>query len=178
MSQRYNGKQKAILVFSVLCLVIGVPVLQAFKQPEFASITMFMGCLFSFFFAVDYEGERMVKGMGIIVFGIIFGSYYPEMMFYANDGKKLLSQEVLRNLDVFEKLIVFACAGAGGSIIANHADKSSSDREEAVVSQTVIDKTKGIDNLITHVTAMNKKINNLIYFIVVISIFILVYIAI
>jgi hypothetical protein len=170
MSQNYNNRQKTTLTLSVLCLLLLVPILIAFQHYRSASMAMFLGCIMTFFFVVELKAERILKGFGLIIFGIFAGMYYPEVLFYTENVKSELPKEVLRNLHVFEQLLIFACAGAGGSIIANHADQSSTDREDVVVTQTVIDKTESINKMFSQIEGLNKKLNSLIYFLIFIII--------
>jgi hypothetical protein len=98
---------------------------------------------------LDIKLDRVEKGMIIIAYGVFFQAMYAPMVFYPDVDLKNLAPDLKRNVEMFTQVILLACAGAGGSVIAVHADKSSKDNDQQVVSSTVIDNTQRIDDLIS-----------------------------
>ena len=173
LSQDYTVHHKVLLVITILAF-ISVPILKAFSHVEFSINILFISSLMAFIFILDYKAERFMKGMGLILFGIIVGIILPEALFSELLSKQKLAEsdsfDITKKLDIFSNLMVFACSGAGGSILANHADKSSTDREEVLIQETVIDKTKNIEFLSKQVLQLNKRVGYLFTLVIFVSV--------
>ncbi|MBK3431978.1 hypothetical protein JJD84_14270 [Pseudomonas fluorescens] len=102
---------------------------------------------------------RFLKGMVLIGYGVIFQAVFSRYYYFCIGRDNPNFESLSMQLDLYMQVLLFACAGAGGSIIANHADKSSSDYEHKLPSNEVIDNTKRIDSLIVCVNRTEKKLN-------------------
>ncbi len=181
MSQNYTMHHKVLITITVI-LFIAVPILKVYDYITLSVNFLFMSNLMAFIFILDYKAERFMKGVALILFGIFAGIVIPEQIFpeFVSGVKPTdaLGLDVYQKLDIFKNLMIFACSGAGGSILANHADKSATDREDVVVQQTVIDKTELINNLSQQVVSLNKKLSYLFSLVLFIFVVTLVLIAI
>lgn len=173
----YTNKEKIILTLALILIIVVVPFLLKYKHADEAFIFTIVGYFFLFFFAIEYKHERMFKGIIIICFGMFFGIYYVDI-FVGMLGKDSISPGLAQNLNILSNLAIFSCAGAGGSIIANHADKSSTDREKPISSNNIIYSTQEIKLLRNQLYKLNKKINFILFFGMVSMISILIFILI
>jgi len=159
----YTNKERLILILAVILIIVVVPFLLKYKYADAAFFFTIVGYFFLFFFAIEYKHERMFKGIIIICFGIFFGIYYVDF-FVGMLGRDSISRGLAQNLNIFSNLAIFSCAGAGGSIIANHADKSSTDREKSISSNNIIDSTQEVKLLRNQLVKLNKKLNFILLF--------------
>lgn len=74
--------------------------------------------------------------------------------------------DLIDQFEIYGQVILLACAGAGASIIAAYADKTSIDYEPAastnvktVIEQTVVDNTKKIEQLTAIIEKATKRIS-------------------
>lgn len=112
-----------------------------------------------FMILVEYRQVRFSKGMCLIAYGVLFQTIFPKIYLSIIDHNNPDFEYLSIQLELYTQGLLLACAGAGGSIIANHADKSSIDREEKPASNSTIDNTKNIDNLIKISNRIEKRIN-------------------
>ncbi|MGY0314379.1 hypothetical protein ACV4QK_21135 (plasmid) [Alteromonas macleodii] len=157
----YTTRQKIILALALLSTIIVVPALLFFKHEQIAFNFTMIGYIILFMFVIEHKQERVMKGISIILFGVFFGVYYVDF-FTAMVGKDSINTGLAQNLKILSDLAIFSCAGAGGSVIATHADKTSTDRDEPVISETVIDKTQDIRVLTEHTLKLHKKVNAIV----------------
>lgn len=80
---------------------------------------------------LESKHERFVKGTSLILFGIFFGIFLPETLIPNPDIAKQLPPDMVGNIEIFKNLAVFSCSGAGGSIIAGHAERFLADVEKS-----------------------------------------------
>lgn len=157
----YTSSQKIILALALISTVVVVPALLFFKHEQIAFNFAMIGYIILFLFIIEHKQERVMKGISIILFGVFFGVYYVDF-FTAMVGKDSINTGLGQNLNILSNLAIFSCAGAGGSVIAAHADKTSTDRDEPVISETVIDRTQDIRVLTEHVLKLHKKVNAIV----------------
>ena len=108
---------------------------------------------------LDIRQMRFPKGMILIAYGVLFQVFFPKYYFLFIDHTSPDFENPSVQLDLYMQVLLFACAGAGGSIIANYADKSSSDYEHKIQNNTLIDNTKHIDHLIKITNRIEKRTN-------------------
>ncbi|WP_152614525.1 hypothetical protein [Pseudoalteromonas luteoviolacea] len=70
--------------------------------------------------------------------------------------EQYIPESFSQNFEIYKNLVVFACSGAGGSIIASHAEQLYQADEKQEVKETVVDKTQKIEQLITSVEELRK----------------------
>lgn len=78
---------------------------------------------------LELKVERVIKGISLIAYGILFGIFVPKAIIPTEEFAKTLPMNVIDNLEIFKNLAIFSCAGAGGSIIANHAERFLSEKD-------------------------------------------------
>lgn len=90
----------------------------------------FVASFFSLFLALlESKQERIPKGMALIILGIFTGILIPEALIPDEQLKGILLHDFTEKMKIFKSLAVFVCSGAGGSIIANHAENFLSPTE-------------------------------------------------
>ncbi|MEJ6077180.1 hypothetical protein MT391_01320 [Vibrio sp. 1-Bac 57] len=168
---------KKILIISVLAFLAG-----AFGVPYAISNQFHVAVptlvLFSFlwilFVLLDTKWDRVFKGFVVIIYGIVWGILYQKYLVVL----KLPLVQYNDYLLIFENLAIFSCSGAGGSLLANHADKSCNDIQDTPSQIVVFDKTTQIKLLSNKVDSLIKKINQMQWLLVVTLIICIVIIAI
>jgi len=167
----YTKKGKAAFIsLSVILLFVGVPTSNAFKHLDAAFFIMLTGFAVMFFFVLELEVDRVPKGLILIFSGIMFGIYYPDFAF----SSVQLDENMKEKINIFKQFCIFASAGAGGSIIAAHADKYSTDNEHKTIQKTVIDRTEEIKTLQKSISNLSSNVKSLQYggFIILVLLFI------
>lgn len=100
-----------------------------------------MGAFFLLMIAIlESKQDRIMKGTSLILFGIGFGIFLPEALVPTPEFAKGFPKDLIENLEIFRNLVVFSCSGAGGSIIAGHAERFLSDFD--LVEPQAQDKTQ------------------------------------
>ena len=158
---RKNTYTILMAVTALLSLLVIIPVAVKHGYAIAATHLMLAVCILGVSPLLELKLNRVEKGMIIIAFGVAFTSIYPPLAFYPGVAFTSLPEDLQRNLTVFTQVILLACAGAGGSVIAVHADKSSKDNDQQVVSAAVIDNTQGISDLVAMTKRMNAQIQRL-----------------
>ncbi|CAH6992729.1 hypothetical protein VCHA40P242_10147 [Vibrio chagasii] len=64
-----------------------------------------------------------MKGVMLILFGMFFGIYLPEAIIPSEAAAAKLPRDLVENMEIIKNLVIFSCSGAGGSIIAGHAER-------------------------------------------------------
>ncbi|WP_334596762.1 hypothetical protein [Vibrio mimicus] len=91
-----------------------------------------LGSFFLLMIAIlESKQERIMKGTSLILFGILFGIFLPEALIPNQEIAKNLPPDMVGNMEIFKNLAVFSCSGAGGSIIAGHAERFLADIEKS-----------------------------------------------
>lgn len=162
-SPGFNCYQMIVIAVSLLVLCLALPLVIAFGYPIVGSYLMFFSGLVLFLFLIEMKQERVEKGFCILMYGLSLQIIYSPLVFNASVLDAMSASE-RKLLDVFIQIIVLACAGAGGSIIAAHADRSATDNDPVamVLDKTVIDNTRTINALIANTDNLNRKANWLI----------------
>lgn len=93
---------------------------------------------------------RIMKGLSVIMYGIFWGIMMPRIF------EKHVPVQLMQNWEIFKNLVVFACAGAGGSIIASHVEQGYKKNEAQLNSEVVVDKTRQIEALIRSVESLKR----------------------
>lgn len=122
-----------------------------------------------FIVLLDIRQDRVLKGFSLIAAGVIYQLVYPRF-FYVFVDKASMPSDLIDHFEIYGQVILLACAGAGGSIIAVYADKTSSDYEPAaipsnelsVIEKNVMDNTMHIEQLTKSTNQLNKKLDILL----------------
>lgn len=141
---------KLTIIISSLIGYIGFPASLIFEIYFFSFPTLMIGFLFPFYVLLEYKLDRVLKGLFIIIHGIVWGIVIPKLF------DQYIPVSFDQNIEIFKNLAVFACSGAGGSIIASHVEQHEKESEKKAVKEIVIDKTQKIERLITSVESLKK----------------------
>ena len=111
---------------------------------------------------LEVRQDRFVKGLMLIGLAVFFPAVYP---LYLN--AILLPDKIPGvfkvQLDIFSQIMVLACSGAGGGLIANHGETNTTEYQEREISgPATVDNTKNIELLITHTHVLKRKLNQVI----------------
>ena len=143
-------KIKLALSLSILIGLVGFPASLIFRFDFFVFPSLFIGFFFPFLILLEYKTERVLKGLLVILYGIFWGIVIPGVF------EQYTPESFEQNMEIFKNLAVFACSGAGGSIIASHSEQQYKQDEKQVVEEIVVDKTQKIETLISCVVNLKK----------------------
>lgn len=171
MKRSFNVPICILMIFAFCVLFFGVAIAGTYNFPRTATYAALGSCFVLFLTFLDMRQDRVLKGFFLIAAGVLYQVIYPKF-FYIFVTKSLMPADAIDHFKIFGQVISLACAGAGGSLIAAYADKTSSDNELAltgtpttektVIEKTVIDNTLHIEQLIKSTTLLSKKINIMI----------------
>jgi hypothetical protein len=155
-----SGKKiKIMLFFAGISGLFVLPASLIFQSKFLIFPSLLIGFFLPFFILLEYDMDRMMKGLCVILYGIFWGIMMPEIL------EKYVPTQLMPNWEVFKNLAIFACSGAGGSIIASHVEQGYKKGEEQLNSEIVVDKTRQIEALIHSVESLKRTnlIINVIY---------------
>ncbi|MBK5408836.1 hypothetical protein JFU58_09820 [Pseudomonas sp. TH34] len=159
-NRRHKIFNRLLIGFAVVGL-IGAP----FSQREvYGSTGMILASLMLLVGVVGCSQDRFIKGVILIGLAVFFQLLYLPRYFPLLEGKELWQSVENQKVEMFKLMITIACGGAGGSLIAAHAEVSSNDHPkpaESNTQQTRIDYTSQLDAIVKNAEAMNTKINGL-----------------
>ena len=143
-------KIKLVLFFSVSIGLVGFPVSLIFGFDFFIFPSLFIGFFFPFLLLLESKTDRVLKGLYVILYGIFWGIVIPKVF------EQQIPESFEQNMEIFKNLAVFACSGAGGSIIASHSEQQYKNKEKQIIEEIVVDKTQKIETLIISVENLKK----------------------
>lgn len=158
---RLNLKITAMLTVTLSLMFIAAPLAATYGFSNPAIYGAICSAFATFIIFLEIRQERVPKGMLLILSGVFFQLIYSKFLLHFID-MNTSPYDAINYLEIFGQVLLLACSGAGGSIIAAHADRSSSDIEDRPAHPTVIDNTKHIEKVIELVNAQNKKISTLL----------------
>ncbi|QDH64154.1 hypothetical protein [Pseudomonas azotoformans] len=148
-----------IIVLAAFFTIAATPWIMNKTSPEMGIYTGATSGFLLLIFLLDLKAMRFPKGMLLIAYGVIFQVLFTKYYYLFIDHTSPATDDLKVQLDLYMQVLLFACAGAGGSIIANYADKSSSDYEQSQSNSTIIDNTKNIDMLRNSTKEIERKVN-------------------
>lgn len=149
----------ATMVFTAFFTIAITPWIVEKTSPEMGVYTGAISGFALFILILEVKTIRFAKGMLLIAFGVLFQVLYPKYYFFIIKQDPLKVESLAIQLELYMQVLLFACAGAGGSIIANYADKSSSDYEQNPSSSAFIDNTENIDHLRDSANKIERRVN-------------------
>lgn len=149
----------AIVIATAIFTIVITPWIIKKASPEMGIYTGSTAGILIFIFLLEVKASRFPKGMLLISYGVLFQVFFTMYYFQYIDRNNPYIEDLKVQLDLYMQVLLFACAGAGGSIIANYADKSSSDYEQKQPISNTIDNTKHIDRLIANTNKIERKVN-------------------
>ena len=144
-----------------------------FGKPEIAVTTLILGVFLALIMVLDLKQDRVMKGLFIIMFGVLFKTIYLKLI-YIFVPLNTIPENYKDYIKIYSEVLLFACSGAGGSIIAVHADKSSLDNESVISSEKHNCNDVEIKKLTTTIEKLHKKLNSIIMAIALLGVFILI----
>ncbi|AZF62633.1 hypothetical protein [Pseudomonas sp. LBUM920] len=147
------------LWITAFILTLAAPITAGiFKQPEIAISTLIIGIFLTLVMILDLKQDRVMKGLFIILFGVLFQQLYLKLI-YIFIPINTIPDNYKDYLDIYSQVLLFACSGAGGSIIAVHADKSSLDYESPSTNGKHNCQNMELKNITRSIEKMEKKFN-------------------
>ena len=154
-------KTIAALIFAALLVSLSLFSVKALT-PELSLYIGIMGAFIIFMTIINSSQARFIKGMGLIAFGVTFQFFYTELFKLSLTTSGLATEDPISLLKVYTDVILFACAGAGGSIVALYADKNSNDNDEQKASYIVLTEKQLLKNINTKIAKLHSRFNTVI----------------
>lgn len=149
-----------VLIIAIFALLFS-PYLIKNDSPKLGSVGILIGGFIFFVALLEVKLDRVLKGFYLIFYGVLFKTAYPFLL-----GKYIpldtLTIDFNMQIGMYGDVVLLACSGAGGSIIANYADKSSLDYENVATTPTTPDNTRDIKTIMQSIESLNSKINTII----------------
>ncbi|MGV2874185.1 hypothetical protein [Colwellia sp. E150_009] len=143
-------------VFATILAVIALLVSMALKYFSWGLLISLCVFIYAFYKLLESNLNRLEKGIALILFGIFWSEFFIKIMFYDKPYAAEYSQDILDKLLIFKNLAIYACAGAGGSIIANHSEQFSKEKGKVICSCK--GNQSSLETLIESLDANNKKL--------------------
>jgi hypothetical protein len=122
-------KEKAVTILLSLASIILItipPKLLILQQGGVSFLIIVAATTTIFISLLEIKQERFIKGMALIGLAVAFPLLYPPYLSLMLSPNKI-PQDFTEQLEVFIQVIVLACSGSGGSIIANYGDTNTID---------------------------------------------------
>ncbi|EOV6159796.1 hypothetical protein ACN93G_004631 [Enterobacter ludwigii] len=115
---RLSNLQTFIIAFFLI--IIGCS-LTRYTSLETAWLFLLGGLFLAFISLLESKRlSRVEKGVSLIFFGVFMGLGIPEL--FQKNYKDLITPDFKENLSIFTQIAYYVCAGAGGGVLANHAE--------------------------------------------------------
>jgi hypothetical protein len=157
-------KEKAVTILLSLASIILITIPPKLLLLQHGGVSFFITVAATttiFISLLEIKQERFIKGMALIGLAVAFPLLYPPYLSLMLSPNKI-PQDFTEQLEVFIQVIVLACSGSGGSIIANYGDTNTTDFLKHNPISSPPDKTQDIEKLITQGKNLNSKLNLLI----------------
>jgi len=151
----------ALLTTTFSLMFIVAPLAATYGLSNTAIYVAIASAFATFIVFLEIRQERVPKGLLLILSGVFFQIIYSKFLLHFID-MNTAPYDAIDYLEIFGQVLLLACSGAGGSIIAVHADRSSKDIDDKPALPVIIDNTKHIEKVIELVNAQNKKISTLL----------------
>ena len=161
MKRNLNYRITAMLIIALAIMFIGVSLAGQYELYKMAVYAALGSAFMTFLIFLDVKQDRVIKGFTLIGIGVVYQLVYPRFFYVFVDVQSIPS-ELAEHFSIFGQVILLACSGAGGSIIAAHADKTSSDYEDRKSAFNIVDNTKHIQKLIQRTSMLESKLNRTI----------------
>lgn len=161
MKTSYRFRITALITIATLAMFIGAPVSGAFGLLAPAFFLTISGTFINFLMLLEIRHERVLKGIYLVAAGVLFQLFYMRFFLLFVDASTI-PKDISEQFEVFGQVMLLACSGAGGSIIAAHADRSSKDYVVGETNTAIIDNTKQIQDLIESTAALHQKLDRVI----------------
>lgn len=154
-------KTIAALIFAAFLVSLSIFSVKVLT-PEPSLYIGIMGAFIIFMTIINSSQPRFIKGMGLIAFGVTFQFFYTELFKLSLNISGFATEDPISLLNVYTDVLLFACAGAGGSIVALYADKNSNDNDEQKTSYIVLTEKQLLKNINTNIAKLHSRLNTVI----------------
>lgn len=162
MTTKQRYLMLALFAFGFFLLLYGTPKLLSAKYAVWGFFSTVAGIFIIFISLLEIVLERFIKGMWLIALGVLYPIFYPQYLDLILHPMQI-PDDVGKQIELLNQVILLACSGAGGSIIANYADTNTREYRARINDHPqTINNTQKIEDLISYSKAMNKKFNFLI----------------
>ncbi|KAF0255756.1 hypothetical protein [Pseudomonas putida] len=120
----FTPRRAVALALAAICFFAVTASLSLSGQRTAAGVIMLLSAAVIFPCLLEMNATRVVKGYWLVAFGAFIVVWHATVV----DSTEL-SETAKSAFQVMVQLFSLACAGAGGSIIATHGDKSSTDAD-------------------------------------------------
>lgn len=124
---------------------------------DVSAMVYLMGAFTVFIFLVDNRDDRFLKGFFLIAYGVMIQFSYDLVFKKALEGSPWAD-----NVKMLLMMITIGSTGAGGSLIATHSDRSSTDLESGTNQANGESAFTRLDTLERQVQGLDRKLDQLI----------------
>jgi hypothetical protein len=124
---------------------------------DVSAMAYLMGSFTVFIFLVDNRDDRFLKGFFLIAYGMMIQFSYDLVFKKALEGSPWAD-----NVKMLLMMITIGSTGAGGSLIATHSDRSSTDLESGTNQANGESAFTRLDTLERQVQGLDRKLDQLI----------------
>lgn len=154
-------KTTAALIFAALLITLSLFSVRKLT-PEPSLYIGVMGALIIFMTIINSSRPRLIKGMSLIIFGVTFQLIYTKLFLISLKTSSFTTEDPETLLKLYTDVILFACSGAGGSIVALYADKNSSDNDDQKTNHTFLTEKQLLKSINTNINALHRRFNTVI----------------
>ncbi len=184
MRKKLNFVIIAINIVAYSALLVGAPIAGEHDAPRAATYLAIFGSFGAFIMLLDIRQARVIKGLVLITAGLVYQLLYPKYFYFFVDSKTMPS-DIVSHFEIFGQAILLACSGAGGSLIAVHADKTSADfdappsadSQNKLLEKSLSDNVLNTEKTNVAIDELNKKANIIIlimaFMLIIISVMLL-----
>lgn len=122
-----------------------------------SAMAYLMGAFTVFIFLVDNRDDRFLKGFFLIAYGVMIQFSYDLVFKHALEGSHWAD-----NVKMLLMMITIGSTGAGGSLIATHSDRSSTDVESTAIHSNGEATFCRLGTLERQVQGLDRKLDQLI----------------
>ncbi|MHA1038150.1 hypothetical protein [Enterobacter ludwigii] len=117
---KYRLSNLQTFIISFFLIIIGCSITR-YTSLETAWLFLLGGLFLAFISLLESKRlSRVEKGVSLIFFGVFMGLGIPEL--FQKNYKDLITPDFKENLSIFTQIAYYVCAGAGGGVLANHAE--------------------------------------------------------
>jgi hypothetical protein len=155
MTTKQKFLMLALFALGFFLLLYGTPKLLSTEYAPVGFFSTVVRISIIFITLLEIVLERFIKGMWLIALGVLYPIFYPQyldLVLYPMH----IPEDIGKQIELLNQVILLGCSGAGGSIIANYADTNTREyRARNDAHPQMIDNTQKIEELINHSKAMN-----------------------
>jgi len=145
------------LLLTLLLNVMQSWVVYHFFGIDASALAYLMGAFTVFIFLVDNRDDRFLKGFFLIAYGVIIQFSYDLVFKHGLEGSHWAD-----NVKMLLMMITIGSTGAGGSLIATHSDRSSTNVEQVAAPRADHGVAIRFEVLERQVSGLGRKLDRLL----------------